>query len=218
MSNLKNRVSELEGTVEALRKYIVMRDGLWIEKRLDDIEKHIFSYERVGDEDVRLQLEFDNLMMCRAHLQEDFLEYCRRAVLQMEGFLGWALAKHENDDVGRAQKAWKKVQRRQTEDRRNHSPKDYPSDIGKVGAFDKLEYGFTVFHKWNFFKLPEEEERFWKMKAILDIRNIASHRDDGTRVASQLKGEALSLYESEGRYQQVAGYLIDLQEWTHDYF
>lgn len=218
MSNLNNRVSELERTVDALRKYIVMRDGLWIEKRLDDIDRHINSYERVDDEDIRLQLEFDNLMMCRAHLQEDFLEYCRRAVLQMEGFLGWALAKHENDDIGRAEKAWNKVQRRQEKDRKNHTPRDYPSNIGKVGAFDKLELGFTVFRTWNFFKLPQEETRFWEMKAVLDIRNVASHRDDGTRVASQLEDEALSLYKSEDRYERVTGYLKDLQEWTHSYF
>lgn len=218
MSNLKNRVSELERTVDALRKYIVMRDGLWIEKRLDDIDKHIFSYERVDDEDIRLQLEFDNLMMCRANLQEDFLEYCRRAVLQMEGFLGWALVKHENDDIGRAEKAWKKVQRRQVEARDNYSPRDYPSNIGKLGAFDKLELGFTVFRKWDFFKIPQAKTEFWEMKAVLDVRNLASHRDDSIRVASQLEDEALSLYESEGRYQRVAEYLIDLQEWTHDYF
>jgi hypothetical protein len=180
MSNTSNRIQSLEEEVERLRRYIIIRDGLWIEDHMDEIGDHMFSYEDVGDSNLSMQLEFDNLMMCRAFLQEDFLEYCRRAILQVEGMVDWALEEiKSNKNLGLIKKGWNIVQNNKKKRWRGTYTKDsYPGSISDIGLLDSIEISFYIFINNNYQSFNKTKNRFDSIINASKIRNISSHRQD----------------------------------------
>lgn len=212
MSNLPNRVDELERKVERLRKYIIIRDGLWIEEHLDELDNFIISYEGVGDVDLRLQLEFDNLMMCRAHVQEDFLEYCRRAALQIEGLSDWALRKEDNREPAQLKRKWNIVQ--QNKSRRWHSPyekEDYPRSIDKIQSMDALELSYCVFTGGRYYIDADKKKKFKCLLNTMRMRNVASHREEETNPKTRMSDEEKEFYNNrDNNYQKICSCMENL--------
>lgn len=196
MSNLKNRVSELEEKVSRLQKYIIIRDGLWIEKHLDEIDDYILRYDKVGDAELRLQLEFDNLMMCRARLQENFLEYCRRATLQLEGILDWGLNEAVGMDPGKVASAWDKAQTHKENRMDHYTAKDFPDRISRADVSDSMETGFFLFYNPNFHNIDKINNQFWDLLLATRMRNLASHRSENADWKSRMTSGQKSFYEN----------------------
>ena len=222
MSNLANRVDRLEEEVERLRKYIVIRDGLWVKEHLDKLDDFIISYDGVGDVDLLLQLDFDNLMMCRARVQEDFLEYCRRAALQLEGLTDWALRKEDDREPASLGRKWKVVQ--ENKERRwkprSYDKDEYPKSIHRIRSMDALELTYCVFTEGQYHDIDREaRDRFNCLVKTLQMRNIASHRDERSDPIRRMRDYERKFYKKrESNYVAICSNIRKLKKTVLKYF
>jgi len=221
MSNLSNRIEELEEEVGRLRKYIVIRDGLWVKERLDELGDFIIPYDGVGDIDLRMQLEFDNLMMCRARVQEDFLEYCRRAALQVEGLTDWALRKEDKREPAHLPRRWETVQQNKSRRwRSSYDEDDYPGSVSKVQSMDALELAYCVFTEGRYYYVDNDTKKeFLCLVNALRMRNLASHREEKSDPIRRMNGAERKFYEArKSNYGNVCSNLRALKKKILDYF
>jgi len=210
MSNLSNRIQELEEQVASLQKYITIRDGLWVTRHLSELDNHLINYDNVGDDNLKMQLEFDNLMMCRARLQEDFLEYCRRAALQLEGMTDWALQEVEKRDRAKIEQAWVRLQNSKEERWRTHYTRDEcPEPIGKAKAMDSLELCFDLFFDPDYReKRTLVNDQFNCLQRTLQARNVASHRQKQSDVLTRMSHRLRNFYDDrDTNYNNIAEYI-----------
>jgi len=206
MSNIQSRVDALEEQVERLRKYIVIRDGLWIKDHLAELGEFIISYKKIGDANLRMQLEFDNLMMCRARLQEDFLEYCRRATLQIEGMTDWALKKEERSDPGEISASWNIIQNEKKKRWNNpYEKEDFPGSVRRIKAMDSLELSLCVFgNKRYSSSLPMVKNQFNCLIDTIRMRNIASHRENDADPVKRMNRKEKEFFEErDSKYKSI---------------
>jgi hypothetical protein len=206
MSNINNRVSALEKKVERLRKYIVIRDGLWVREHLDELDDFIIPYDGVEDVSLRMQLEFDNLMMCRARLQEDFLEYCRRVGLQIEGLSAWALGKEDKREPSHLPNRWKIVQQNKSDRwRGSYDEDDYPGAVSNIRLMDSLELAYCVFTEGKYYHIDRDAKKeFQCLVNALRMRNLASHREEKSDPVRRMNSNERDFYEArESNYKNV---------------
>jgi hypothetical protein len=219
MSNISNRIVELEKKVDRLQKYIVIKDGIWIKEYLDELDEFIISYESIDSVDLRLQLEFDNLMMCRASVQEDFLEYCRRAALQIEALTDWALRKEDNREPAQLPRKWKRVQDNK-EDRwkAEYKREKYPN-LNKIRSMDALELSYCVFSEGRYYQEDHIYKEFDFMKNVMKIRNIASHREEDADIKERMNREERRFYYNrEKNYAKACSNIKSLRDNIISYF
>lgn len=210
--NTNKRLSDLESTVEDLKKYIVISEGVEVGEYIKNIERYIINYNIVGEGELSSQLEIDNLLMCRARLKKDFLEYCRRAVLQIEGINDWGLTKKLSNDPGVINDKWGTIQSYKDDRWYSDYEKDDPPDsLDDVHSKDKLELSICIFVHDKY----QEKNRLNSYREILssaiDIRNVASHREKEGDIKKRLKEKNVwdfftekdSDYDEKKNYEKV---------------
>lgn len=207
--NVNNRISKLENTVEQLKKYIIISDGVDVEEYISSIDRYIINYEGIGSGELASKLEIDNLLMCRARIKKDFMEYCRRAVLQIEGINDWALTKKTNNDWGVVDDNWRTIQKYKNE--RWYTPynKDDPPDsLDEVQSKDKLELSICIFVHDKYQEIGRLDGYRKKLSSAIDVRNIASHREKEGDVEKRLKEEDVWEFfkEKDSSYDEKKNY------------
>lgn len=203
MSNTNNRISKLEREVERLKKYVTIRDGVWIEEYIDSLDKYIIDYRKIGDEETIMRLELDNLIMCHARSKKDFMEYCRRAVLQMESFMEWGL-RNKMDNPRKVKKYWKKAQKNKVNRIGERARSDFPSNIGRAGFSDCLETSFLIFYDSNFYEIDFVKDQFFCLLKTNSIRNIASHGSEDGNWESRMTSAQKKFYKNrDTKYKEI---------------
>lgn len=214
MSNSSNRLSELERKIDRLEKYTTIRDGVWIKNYLEEIDEFIIDYGWMGNKELSAQIEHDNLMMCRAMAKENFLEFCRRVALQIEGLSEWGLSKVKNRDPGLIQGSWEKVQdNKESRWRGDYKKEEQPDHISSMRSMDTLEMSFCVYAGRNYMDGRGIREGFFCLIKSFKIRNIASHREDEEEITRRMDNETRKFYSKrEKKYGEINEYWKKLRE------
>lgn len=158
---LRQEIDSLKEIVKKLANYIKVTDY----ENYRRVNQHLIDYDALDylktNQWLREQLEYDHRMMIRARINDDFLEFCRYANLQIELMIDVFIKVLE--------------ERQEIEVERG----EY-NELTKI-IKDTKEYKGTNWEKLNFcldlINLNENINIKDTIIKVMKIRNIASHRD-----------------------------------------
>jgi len=179
--NINNKNQNLEELVKIIATYIKITSYEEYNK-IKEYTKNI-DYSQIDylkeNEELREQLEEDCVMMCRARLKDNFIEFCRRATLQIELIIDKFIKELEKSDkisVNRDQKNQHIINSIQVNNDDNIP--NYKGDFHNKFKFC-LNYINIYMDENN--KYQETIQKLNNNRQIIhhsiELRNRASHRD-----------------------------------------